>query len=492
MRKAGGKTFVASVGKDTVHVVKQTAETRGKGGRTAKSEVAETKDYSEDYVSALEDFISAWNESDLPNNDNDLSSAMKDSRFQDLATDGESYIQSYEENKDGMEWDCRRNFEGYYEVLKRYALLVSTTVPDLARSSAQTLFMVSKFDNQNVFENRTKSHYFESIVSQDGGDTAMHPAAVRYLLYAVMRELSIKRAARKTEADNAREALRAVVGERVDFVQETRDYQETVGEAVTYAFSYDEGSGGFKLRLPFFNKDDDLDPKTVSMLTELATKLNEAKQQANILRMASVSLAFMDVVYDYLRNIAEVYEGFFKSLRDRIDDMSHEIEELERSREFNARRGKTHRYVCADERSIKRIYDECPRKGNGSTLPGDLCADIYRKALRIVASDKLGEDRRARSSRRRQQFNAMFEDTVMHYWTSTVVEPTAGYPERILKTVTRALIDEARYAHEGELLSPTEEQRIVNAHIKRAFAQARHIATPFIESPLASNVRNIV
>lgn len=487
-RKEGGRGLIASVGNETLHVYTKQPQGRKGARQEAPKEIVE--EYYDYYMRNLDEFVSGWNEKDLLGNFSELQDLLASRVLNDLPVSEEVYNQRFVDEGEAAEQSYRNKFEQFFDALKKYAMLSSAVVYNLAHSAAVTLFSVSKYDDQNVFENRVKPYYVERIISQDGGKTAMHPVSVRYLLYSIMHELEEAKARCKSEIETDKTALEPVVGDRADFVLETADYRESVGEAVSYAFSKNEGKGGFKFTLPFVRTEEGLDGATLDDLTGLANMLNRAKRSADSLRKANVSLAFYDAVYDYVSHVSEVYEGFFKSLSFRIDDMSHETNELEKSREFNARRGKTHRYVCANAAAMRRIFAECPRKGSGAGLEPELCADIYRNATRIVASDRLGEDRHARANRRRRQFGAMFEDTIMSYWSAKVVDPTMGYPDRILKTVTQALIDEARYAHAGELMSPDEEHRMIDAHIRHAFAQARHIATPFIESPLASHVRN--
>lgn len=362
----------------------------------------------------------------------------------------------------------QNRYDSFFNSACSYNQIVTEEVEDMVRGLAGSAFAISDYNDDPLTSNSAEWQ-IESIVRiANGGRTgAMHPGAVRYMLYTASSELERCISDCLSDVDTCANQIRSI--------QRTMGVEETKGE------ENKERSRG--LSLPFLNKNV-IDEETVGKLLETADQLKKLRNAIDKRRQALVRKAYLQAAKEYVDALSGAYEAFYSYLGGQIAGIDADLKSLEFNSRFNASKGETHKYVCASTRCLRAIDSECPVKGDSGDLPPDLCGDIYRSLLRYAKIARQN-DKAARSNDIKSQlFDRLFDATVIDYWVERVLDPQMGYPQKVDKSVIQAAADEALYTSEESFLDDEQRIRYVESYLMNMLEQAHHLAAPFIEPPV--------
>lgn len=442
------------------------------------------EDYAPIYVQRLISHAEQWNEGQLLQDCGKLKRCLDARGFKPLPATPEAIEDTCAEDMGGAS-AIQGQFVRFFNSACSYSGIVSEEISPLVKGHVRNAFMISEYDDDPI-STRTADWQFENVIQiNDGGVVgALHPAAVRFLLYAISIELDQEIESAASEMTAAELKMRKIIDS--DFF-EGNDAKDDVGSAVGLILESGEGK---KLKIPFLSKSA-LDGESVAQLARIAGDLNNLKKRIDEYRKWIVVKTFLEGAKEYVDALAGAYEAFYSYLGGQIAGIEHDIDAIEYDSRFNATRGNTHKYVCASTACLRALDEECPIKGDSGDLPSELCGDIYRSLLRFAKIGMSSEKGRRQSEVKNQSFDHLFSSTILDYWNDRVLDPQYGYPQKVDKNVIQAIIDEALYVSDEAFLDKSLETRYVEGYLLDTLDQAHHLAAPFIEPPVEETPRNI-
>ena len=388
-------------------------------------------------------------------------------------------IQAIVDENDDATTVIKMQFDNYYETAKRYNSSIEGEVATAAARMANTAYSISEY-NTNPLLSNVAPWQVESLMRVDDGSGVgcVHPGAVRFMLYRASIRLA-------EEIEDCESAVLSAKNQIDSFIAS----QERRAEADASLIDGDspkKKKKGLDFSLPSFGRGSTLDEGTMSLLEGQAKNLARFKKNIDKRREHTVKKAFLTAAKQYVDTLSGAYKGFYDYLGQQIDKLSYDADNIESDPRFaNDVEGQTHKYICASERCLKGMLEECPVKGDTSELPAELCARIYNSLLSYV---KFASDARS-SEAKNQAFKGFFEETIVDYWIERVMDPVDGWPLVIDKTIPQAIAAEAIYLHDGMFSNKEEEAAYVNGYMRSVFDKVFHLAAPFIEPPVGEMPR---
>ena len=240
-----------------------------------------------------------------------------------------------------------------------------------ARSAARAIL----FDAPSMMADSMPYHIEHMLRGNDG---AMHPNAMRYMLYAMKEafeeyyktetgNVSKNRSALEIFSPNAND--REYFDVRGGFTNRSTETNfDSVCKLENKDAAFFERIGGYRA---LWNKLNELFPSYAIAVSDYCD---------SVLREASYA-----VTKEYLQQLCEEFEKFYASFESKVYLLSKAQDEIKDKLKF--REGNSVSYVCADEKSLERWTKLCPTTGDDLMLPGELNAKIF-DAVKINAENK--------------------------------------------------------------------------------------------------------
>lgn len=465
------------------------SETKGKDG--------EQIDRVELFVEALGQHAREWARTDLYSQSTALYRARYDSsgneRLRNLTQDADAIMEQCAETDDAAGMMSSR-LTTFFDAARNFSHTTQEETADLARGAARSKFAVSDYEDAPL-AHRDKDwqvEYIFRITNDDGTVGSFHPAAVRYALY---RTIDILEQRRKDAEEAAQQAKQQMNRAEEDDYYEGNEERDDVNAAVGLIFSSDDsGKKGF--RIPFLSgRSGSIGAEEADQLASISGKLNKFKKRIFEYNEQTVAFEFYDFALNYVKGLSAAYEAFYKYMRKGIDSIRRELISIEHNPAYNSPKGRSHRYVCADNTCLNAMKDLCFMKGSSGDLPSDLCGDIYTSLLRVARKGQAASGYSERNDVTSTLFEKLFQEVVVDYWTNRVLDPRVGYPHVIDKGIVLAIADEEIYHHNyglGELYKDREDEiESGQTYINRTLLEARHLSSAFIEPPAGESPRPI-
>ncbi|MBQ9041684.1 MAG: hypothetical protein IJ111_02585 [Eggerthellaceae bacterium] len=447
-------------------------EYEGEGGRIMREWPAD--EFPDAVMTRAENVI----ESELGRQCSDMQHAIAQFEEAAIQTTNEG-IEMVADDSDDPVSELTAQYERFYEVARRYNAAIDNEVETAASRIAAATYLVSDF-NSNPLESNSSPWQIESLLRiEDGsGVGAIHPGAVRYMLYQSSLNLAEEIEDCESNIASAKSAIKSFI--------DLQDRQDDAAEEVE-----DDGKKGkkgkrkIKLSLPW-QGGASLDESTISLMLGQADGLTRFKKNIDKRLEFTVKKAFLVEAKKYVDALSDAFEGFYSYLGQQIDNLTTEADSIENDPRYkNDVEGQTHRYVCASTRCLQGLKDECPVKGDTSELPFELCGRIYNSLLAFTKVNKTERSNEVKN----QAFKDIFNETIVDYWVERVMDPTQGYPLVVDKNVAQAIAAEAVYLHDGPFSGKDEQASYVNSYLRTVFDQTFHLAAPFIEPPVGETPR---
>ncbi|MBO5065455.1 MAG: hypothetical protein J6D06_05000 [Clostridia bacterium] len=258
------------------------------------------------------------------------------------------------------------------KVVRDYQAMVKRDAPSSAKTTAKSiLYKAPSINNKDLAD-----YNLEKILV--GTEGAIHPNAMRYILYVLSAKLKDLYEGVKAEHNDAVDALR-VYGRNVNN-KEFFDVQKGVaGKDV---------EKNFDDVVKLTTKDDSILSK-IGGMKAVWDKLNNLFPA-----FATGVIDYRDIVLkeqaygvalEYVNSLSEEFEVFYDAFERNVIMLSKEQQEIVDKLKF--RDGDCTAYVCAKKEHLDRIAEICATSGGGLMLPSDLNAKIY-DAVKMNAENK--------------------------------------------------------------------------------------------------------
>lgn len=255
--------------------------------------------------------------------------------------------------------------------IRNYENEVKRNAASAARSAARAVL----FDSPSINADTMPYHIEKLLVGNDG---AMHPNAMRYMLYALKAKVDDAFKNAKANINNAYNALAIFAPSANDsdffdvrggFASKTDEVNfDAVCNLENNDASFFEKIGGQKA---LWSKLNELFPAYVTAVTEYC-------------EIALKESAY-EVAKNYLDQLCAEFERFYASFEGKVYLLSKAQDEIVDKLKF--REGNSISYVCADRACLDRLTQICPTTGDDLMLPSELSAKIF-DAIKVNAENK--------------------------------------------------------------------------------------------------------
>lgn len=352
--------------------------------------------------------------------------------------------------------------------VRKYEEIVKHSAEGIARMLAKA----AMYDAPSIKGDKIQSYNIESLLV--GREGAMHPNAMRYLLYAVNETLKKKQDAAKTEKQKAVKTLSkfAVDAKNSDYFDvdvgfAKKELEENFDQVCDLVGKTDSGFLQQGARKAVLNKIKEIFPAYIKAVNKLCE---------NTLKEASYEVAIKHVT-----QLSKEFEKFYSSFESKVHLLSKSQEDIASKLKF--RDGNNVSYVCGDRRSLERFAEICPTGSDDLMLPAELCADIFEaikynaENMRMVGIDatlaKPGKD--------------IFETVLTKYFVDSVSDECDGILNMNIFSAIEKELEFKEYfkaqdnAGEGEIVYiPEISDRDKDAYFRGKFGFGYNLAAPGI------------
>ncbi len=368
----------------------------------------------------------------------------------------------YDKNPEeqGKAEDNLAAIRGYESMVKRSAASVS-------RARAKSILI----DAPSIESDGVKGYHIEKLLKS--ADGAMHPNAMRYMLYLLKTNIEKKynEAKRISEDAFTKLAIFSPQANDPDYFDVKARYSKEV------ECNIDQVCALEKLDLGFVSKN------ITGGFSALWAKLNELFPAyvaiVNKYRDAVVNEAAYEVALSYITDLNVQFEAFYGSFEAKVVSLKQKKEEIVDKLSFH--KGDSVRHVCGSKDQLDMLLNMCPEGSDGLLLPDKLNSKIFdsikynAECERLAAYDTYGDYSKV----------DIFDDVLIGYFRESVRDDC---DEVINLNIIRALATEqklAAYLKANALKGPDEEKIFpkINAddrfeYLKKMLRMGRQLAAP--------------
>lgn len=368
-------------------------------------------------------------------------------QIEDSSTASSSKLDGQKEKVSGLlselnEKESINDWNAYtdaYGALDDYRKMIERHSEETADTIAYTMFRAD--DDEDI--NDTQEYQIEHHFKTDG--KFIHPNAIRYFLYKVLTELEGRK--------------NAISEDNKDILNYFDNFEQTLLGDDENAKSI-EALG--RKRVSVINK---IAHKPTGEQSDLFDGFTEFFKKANDYRSSSVLEAVYSEAIEYVQDICEAFESFFKSFSSEIKEIDKRIHVLENK--HNDTKGLAARYVCASKICMKKMLDNAPYTNGYNVIDGELSREIYNRIREYAMNTRAKENK--------EFFSDLFENGIIGFFRKSVSEL---YNTSVNLDIITAIEKEAEYE---KSIYDSEEAEL---YVKHVFDESKVLASPFIEKPL--------
>ena len=264
----------------------------------------------------------------------------------------------------------RGNATANLQKIRNYENEVKKNAASAARAAARSIL----FDAPSIVADTMPYHVEKLLVGNDG---AMHPNAMRYMLYAMKDRFEEAYNTAKANVNTHFNSLAifspsANDGDYFDVrggytSKSTETNFDSVCKLEKNDAKFFEKIGGQKA---LWNKFNELFPAYADTVTDYCD--------------SALKESSYEVAKDYLKQLCDEFEKFYASFEGKVYLLSKAQNEIADKLKF--KEGNSVSYVCADRRCLDRWTKICPTTGDDLMLPSDLSAKIF-DAIKVNAEN---------------------------------------------------------------------------------------------------------
>lgn len=311
-----------------------------------------------------------------------------------------------------------------------------------AASSARATARAILYDGPSINADLMPYNLEKLLVGVDG---AIHPNAMRYMLYAVLKKLDEEYAKAKNGIDSAFNKL-----EKYSSNENDPDFFDVKG-----GFA----SKGEEANIDAVCELENLDPgffEKIGGMKALWDKLNEVfPGYVGALKSYS-DLVLKESAYEtatkYVKSLCDEFESFYDTFESKVYVLAKEKQEIVDKLKF--RDGDCTAYVCATRKHLDRIAEICPTSGDDLMLPADLSANIF-DSIKANAENKRVASFDPSLSKPKTD---IFDTVLIDYFKNAVVNDC---DEIINIDIVKAIAQELEFNEYFKLQEEAEEGEVV-------------------------------
>ena len=366
--------------------------------------------------------------------------------------------------------DLRGKASDNLGLLRGYERIVKMSAASTAKARARAIL----HDAPAVDSEAVKPYHLETLLKSHEG--AMHPNAIRYMLYLLENELEkrTKKVKKETEDCFAQLQLFSPQADNEDYFDvkggASKDVTEKSIDDVVALENTDVSviqklfGGGLK---PLWEKLNEVFPAYVAAINNYRDAL---------IKEASYSLAA-----NYLAQLSRQFESFYNSFETKVVLLSRAKEDIVSKLKF--KKGDSIRYICSTKPQMDLLLKMCPEGSEGLMLPEKLNAKVFETVKKNAESDRLAAYDTYSSYTKAD----VFDDVLLGYFKESVRDDC---DEIINLNIIKALFTEQRLQafldanalkEEGEeLIQPRIDDEQRNTYLRDALFAGRKLASPGI------------
>lgn len=247
------------------------------------------------------------------------------------------------------------------QTIRDYETEVKRNAAISARSTARSIL----YDGPSIKADLMPYNLEKLLVTNEG---AMHPNAIRYMLYALKKRVDEAYAKAKGSIDNEYNKLSKYASSENDpdtfdvkggFTSKSEEANiDAVCDLENAEPGFFEKIGGYK---PLWNKLNEVLPAYVATVKKYCdTALKESAYET---------------ASKYIKQLCDEFEHFYDAFEGKVYMLSKKQDEIIDKLKFKA--GNSTAYICATRKHLDRIAEICPSGGDSLMLPAELSAKIF-------------------------------------------------------------------------------------------------------------------
>jgi len=356
------------------------------------------------------------------------------------------------------------------EYLRKYERLVNLKARSAGKARAKAIF----YDSPTMVGRNFKEYHIENLLKTVDG--AMHPNALRYVLYLLYKELCDAYSAAKMNISKCQKELKkyapsADLADYFDlqyaFAKEEEKSLDDVVALEREDPSIVEKMGGYKKLFEAFNKHF---PAYSKLLIQY--------------RNALLGEEVYQIGMEYVKQLCTEFEKFYASFESKAKMLERRRDDIVQALKYH--KGESVANVCATERHLKELLNKSPEGEDGLLLPDKLNAEIFDAIkknaafAREIALDPYLTD----------QSVDIFDDVLIDYFREAVRTDCA---EVIDMNIVSAIAEEQRLNAYFELQDSVEEYEEITRptvndadraeYLKQKILYGNRLASPGISGP---------
>lgn len=362
--------------------------------------------------------------------------------------------------------DLRGTAVSDLSVIRNYQNLVKKYATNNSRALAQSIL----YDAPAIVDERVAPYHLESLFKSTDG--AMHPNAMRYVLYRLYTVALKKYEAAKKDREKVVTDLLlfSSTTDNADYFDVSARYSKEEEINIDQVCNIentdpsfiDKITGGFTA---FWDKLNELFPAFMAMIDKYKT--------------SSILEATYDSLVNYISQLNKQFESFYGSFEAKVTSLSRKQDEIVEQIRF--KKGDFIRYVCATKDQLDMIVTMCPESSEGLLLPESLNSDIFEAIKKNAESDRLAEYDVYGDYEKYD----VFDEVVIDYFRESVREECKDIIDlNIIKAL--ALEQKLKAFAKANMLKDDDEERVTpkispdewNTYLKDCLNLGQKLAAP--------------
>lgn len=353
--------------------------------------------------------------------------------------------------------------------LRGYEYIVKSRAGSVAKAKARAIL----YEAPSIESGNVKPFHIEKLLKTNEG--AMHPNAIRYMLYLLKKNVEDRYNISKKKSDDAFKSLLIFSPQANDedffdirarySKEKEKNFDEVCAiENIDMNLVDKVVSGGFK---PFWDKLNELFPAYVNAI--------------NNYRDAVIKEEAYDIARTYISQLCAQLESFYNSFEAKVVSLAQRKDEIIQKIKFS--KGDSVRYICSTKDQIDLLMDMCPEGNDGLLLPDKLNSKIFESVKKNAECDRLA----AYDTYGDYVKEDIFDEVLLDYFRESV---RSECDDVINLNIIRAIITEQKLqafieanslrCDGEEIVTPriTEESRY--AYLKNTIDIGKKLASPGI------------
>lgn len=247
------------------------------------------------------------------------------------------------------------------EYLRRYESIVKKKAYSVAKAKAKSLFIDSPSMTGRSFEKYNIEYLLKTV------DGAMHPNAVRYILYVLYKVLSDSYTAAKANEGEYLDklAVYAPSADMPDFFDLDLPFSEEEEKCIDDVIALEKEDPSIWEKLGGYSKLYDAFNQHFPTYSKYILNYRDA-----LLREAAYQIGM-----EYVKQLCNEFEKFYSSFESKAIMLGSRKEDIIESLKYH--KGQSVANVCATERHLNELLKMAPEGEDGLLLPDKLNAEIF-------------------------------------------------------------------------------------------------------------------